>query len=164
MHYVVIDTNVLVSSLLAEHNKNNKSKPFMVMNNLFYTDNNIIPLYNQDILDEYKDVLSRPIFGFSKLRIGKMINDFKKRALCIDEKLSKDIIEKIEKFKFPDEDDIVFYQVSLSRKPSYLVTGNISHFPVKPFVVTPSEYLEILKGRKITEIRQENNISTKERK
>ena len=26
MHYVVIDTNVLVSSLLAEHNKNNKSK------------------------------------------------------------------------------------------------------------------------------------------
>ena len=53
MHYVVIDTNVLVSSLLAEHNKNNKSKPFMVMNNLFYTDNNIIPLYNQDILEHF---------------------------------------------------------------------------------------------------------------
>ena len=27
---------------------------------------------------------------------------------------------------------------------AYLVTGNIKHFPVKPYVVTPKEMLEIL--------------------
>lgn len=27
---------------------------------------------------------------------------------------------------------------------SYLVTGNIKHFPKKPFVVTPAEILQII--------------------
>ena len=161
MHYVVIDTNVLVSSLIAEKKSSKESKPFMVMNNIFYNSDNIIPIYNQEILEEYKDVLSRPIFGFSKIRIGKMINDFRKRALCITDELPKEIKEK---FHFPDKDDIVFYQVSLSRKPSFLITGNISHFPIKTFIVTPAEYLEILNGRKIEEIRQKREIeNTKEK-
>ena len=28
---------------------------------------------------------------------------------------------------------------------AYLVTGNIKHFPVKPFIVTPKEMLDILR-------------------
>lgn len=27
---------------------------------------------------------------------------------------------------------------------AYLITGNIKHFPIKPFVVTPKEMLEII--------------------
>ena len=27
---------------------------------------------------------------------------------------------------------------------AYLVTGNIKHFPVKPYIVTPKEMLEIM--------------------
>ncbi|HIS23221.1 MAG TPA: hypothetical protein IAC09_07265 [Candidatus Cryptobacteroides intestinipullorum] len=46
---------------------------------------------------------------------------------------------------FPDPKDIVFYEVALSVEDSYLVTGNIKHFPVKPFVVTPAEMVRILK-------------------
>ena len=34
--------------------------------------------------------------------------------------------------------------VSASVEDSYLVTGNIKHFPVKPFVVTPAEMVRIL--------------------
>ena len=34
--------------------------------------------------------------------------------------------------------------VSVSAEDSYLVTGNIKHFPVKPFVVTPAEMVRIL--------------------
>ena len=34
--------------------------------------------------------------------------------------------------------------VTLSDTDAYLVTGNIKHFPVKPYVVTPKEMLEIL--------------------
>lgn len=47
----------------------------------------------------------------------------------------------------PDPKDIVFYAVTLSAqdKDAFLVTGNGKHFPEKPFVVTPSELVEILK-------------------
>ena len=48
----------------------------------------------------------------------------------------------------PDPKDIVFYEVVMeSRKDyddAYLVTGNIKHFPVKSFIVTPKEMLEIM--------------------
>ena len=27
---------------------------------------------------------------------------------------------------------------------TFLVTGNLKHFPVKPFIVTPAQFLEIL--------------------
>ena len=30
------------------------------------------------------------------------------------------------------------------RDEAYLVTGNIKHFPVKPYIVTPKEMLEIM--------------------
>ena len=32
----------------------------------------------------------------------------------------------------------------MSKDDAYLVTGNIKHFPDKPFVVTPREMIEIL--------------------
>jgi hypothetical protein len=45
---------------------------------------------------------------------------------------------------FLDKDDIVFYEVALSKEDSFLVTGNIKHFPKKPFIVTPAEMLTII--------------------
>ena len=45
---------------------------------------------------------------------------------------------------FPDPKDIVFYEVSLSKEGSYLVTGNIKHFPQKRFVITPAEMVRLL--------------------
>ena len=45
---------------------------------------------------------------------------------------------------FPDPKDIVFYEVAMSKDDAYLVTGNIKHFPKKPFVVTPAEMMELL--------------------
>lgn len=44
----------------------------------------------------------------------------------------------------PDPKDVVFYEVALSVDDSFLVTGNIKHFPNKPFVVTPAEMLQII--------------------
>ena len=32
----------------------------------------------------------------------------------------------------------------LSKEDSFLVTGNIKHFPKKPFIVTPAEMLTII--------------------
>ena len=44
-----------------------------------------------------------------------------------------------------DADDVVFYEVALSKEDAFLVTGNTKHFPKNPIVVTPAEMLEILK-------------------
>ena len=43
-----------------------------------------------------------------------------------------------------DEDDRVFYEVALSEEDSFLVTGNLKHFPKTPKVVTAAQMMEIL--------------------
>ena len=45
---------------------------------------------------------------------------------------------------FIDESDRVFYEVALSKEDSFLVTGNLKHFPIDPRVVTPAQMLQIL--------------------
>ena len=46
----------------------------------------------------------------------------------------------------PDVKDIPFYAVTLNDKEheTFLVTGNLKHFPNKPFIVTPAQFLEII--------------------
>ena len=49
--------------------------------------------------------------------------------------------------ELPDQNDRVFYEVVMEvRKEdeTYLVTGNIKHFPKETFIVTPKEMLEII--------------------
>ena len=40
-----------------------------------------------------------------------------------------------------------FYEVAMEKREddAYLVTGNQKHYPVRDFIVTPAEMLEILK-------------------
>ena len=44
----------------------------------------------------------------------------------------------------PDPTDQIFYEISLSVEDAYMVTNNKKHFPQKPRVVTPSEFLILL--------------------
>ena len=57
--YAVIDTNVLVSAILAVHPN---SATVIIREKIM--DGTIVPLYNGEIVDEYQDVLSRPKFHF----------------------------------------------------------------------------------------------------
>ena len=100
----------------------------------------IVPLYNDEILEEYKSVLSRPKFHLNLSLIETVIKAIITDGLNIDRTPTADI-------EFPDPKDIVFYEVALSVEDSYLVTGNIRHFPVKPFIVTPAEMVRILEAR-----------------
>lgn len=43
-----------------------------------------------------------------------------------------------------DPKDRVFYEISLSVEGSFLVTGNLKHFPITPLVVSPAKMLDIL--------------------
>ena len=47
----------------------------------------------------------------------------------------------------PDPKDRVFYEVVMEERKSenaYLITGNIKHFPIKPYIVTPRQMLDII--------------------
>ncbi len=96
----------------------------------------IKPLYNDEILDEYFDVLNRFKFHLSEIRIIELLNFFKENGI------------NTSRFPFdgdmPDEDDRVFYEVSLSEEDSFLVTGNLKHFPKTPKVITAAQMIEIL--------------------
>lgn len=129
----VIDTNVIVSALL---NHDGESIPSIVLTNVI--SGNITPLYNEDIISEYKDVLSRDKFPFRQEDIESTIDLFVKKGILIDSTVPI-------KENYPDLDDVVFYEVAMSMEGTYLVTGNIKHFPINSMVVTPAEMVEILK-------------------
>ena len=62
--YAVIDTNVIVSALLAKHPD---SAPVQVIEQVF------VPMFNDEILSEYKEVLKRPKFLFSEDSVNDML-------------------------------------------------------------------------------------------
>ena len=131
MIYAVIDTNVLVSALIT-HNK--QSATIQVMEAMFA--NKIVPLYNEEIINEYEDVLHRAKFGFSEVEVSQYLKSLRQAGIHSQRITSTEY--------FPDPKDVVFYEVALSKEDAYLVTGNKKHFPNKPIVVTPAEMVEIL--------------------
>ncbi len=131
-YYAVIDTNVIVSSFLKEG-----SIPDQIVS--LALNGPIIPLVNDEIISEYIEVLTRNKFGLSESEVKVFLNEFIKRALLLDKtKTNED---------FDDPDDIVFYEIVLTARSAsnaYLITGNKKHYPIKSFVVTPREMIEII--------------------
>lgn len=131
-YYAVIDTNVLVSALLRS-----TSVPGVMMQESLT--GRVIPLLNEKIVEEYREVLNRPKFRFDREAVKIVIDGLIKRGVFVD-------ANPIEELPV-DPKDVVFYEVVMEARKeqdAYLVTGNIKHFPVKYFVVTPREMLEIL--------------------
>lgn len=130
--YAVIDTNVLVSALLPSQKVTNTT---IILTEVLR--GRITPVYNEEILDEYREVLSREKFHIHQIYIDTVINHVINTGLKLGRTKSLEGV-------FPDPKDVVFYEVTLSKDDAYLVTGNIKHFPQKPFVVTPAEMVAIL--------------------
>ena len=130
--YVVIDTNVLVSSALKP-----ESNPGIIYN--LVQQGIIVPIINDKIVSEYFEVLYRPKFHLTNGIVNNIINNIVNKAILIDENhIDIDL---------PDEKDRVFYEVTMTSKDerdTMLVTGNMKHFPVKPFIVTPKELCDII--------------------
>ena len=99
----------------------------------------IIPLLNEHIMQEYKNVLSRPKFHMTEIVINDILTEINRLGLYID-------AEKID-IVLPDPKDRIFYEVVMEKRKeeeAYLVTGNIKHFPTKPYVVTPRQMIDII--------------------
>lgn len=131
MIYAVLDTNVLVSALLSKSAHSTISQLITAV-----IEEKLIPVYNDEILKEYKEVLSREKFHFLPELQKALVNFIKDKGFHADRIPYGELM--------PDESDRVFYEVALSKDNTFLVTGNLKHFPKTPIVVTPAEMLEIL--------------------
>jgi putative PIN family toxin of toxin-antitoxin system len=127
---IVLDTNIIVSSFL-----NPKGLPGEIVS-LVLT-KKLRVCYDNKILYEYTDVLTRSRFNFNV----ELANDF----LEFVKNNGEYVAAESQKIKFTDEDDKIFYDVYKSSEAEYIITGNKRHYPQEKNVITPREFMEIMK-------------------
>lgn len=132
--YAVVDTNVIVSALIS---KNPESPPRQVFRAMLSGE--IIPLYHADIICEYEEVLTREKFHLNRETVQTVLRAVRQFGIEVFPKPTGEILI--------DMDDLVFYEVAMEKREenAYLVTGNQKHYPIRDFIVTPAEMMEILK-------------------
>ena len=122
---IVVDTNVFISALLTPDNKS-----FFILEKII--DGTFTLYYNEDIIYEYKEVLSRKKFNIDKLQIVYLISFIRLKGIYVF-KYNKSTIE------FADENDRVFYDIAM-QTDSILITGNAKHFPKHKHIVTVATF------------------------
>lgn len=129
----VIDTNVIVSAIISKNPDSPPKKIFRAMLN-----GEITPLYHEYILQEYEDVLSRKKFHLNLETVKTVLKAVRQFGIEVIPTPTGEI--------FVDMDDLIFYEVTMAKREdnAYLVTGNQKHYPIRDFIVTPAEMLEIL--------------------
>jgi putative PIN family toxin of toxin-antitoxin system len=127
---VVVDTNIIVSALMNVH-----GTPAKILSLIL--NGNIKVLYDNRIIFEYFDMLSRKEFSFSEGIINDMIDYFKHDSEFINAEYLK--------ISFSDETetDKKFYEVYKSGEAQYLITGNKKHFPKEDSIVLPKNFIQV---------------------
>lgn len=125
---VVLDTNVLVSAIWTP--AGNASNII----NLILLDK-ITPCFDQNILNEYRTVLSRPRLAFPAGQVDELLGEITGRGITVS------VTPSI--FAMRDESDRKFYDVAQFCK-ALLITGNIKHYPREPHIISPAEFLGML--------------------
>lgn len=136
--YAVIDTNVIVSSMLSNHPD---SATVLLVKGVF--DGELIPVYSEETMAEYREVLHRKKFRFDFNQIEYILSAFSHFGLMMEPSPTGETL--------PDMKDLPFYEIVMEKRKTddaYLVTGNKKHFPIQPFIVTPKEMLDILTNSK----------------
>lgn len=134
MQKVVIDTNVIVSSLIQ------RNYPYLIVFDLFIEER-IEICVSEDLMKEYYEVLKRP--KFSKFQ------DFFARA----ESLLVDIVTKASLFVptnkidlISDRNDNIILEVADVYEADFIITGNSNDFTFPTFkktkIVSPKDYWE----------------------
>ncbi len=134
MIYAVIDTNVLVSALITHNSEAATAKVVTLL-----LEGAFIPMYDEDIIAEYEDVLHRAKFPILPEIADALISHIIENGMETSRITFED--------PMPDEDDRVFLEVALSKEDSFLVTGNQKHYPASTRIMTPSQFLEVYQQR-----------------
>lgn len=134
VYYAVIDTNVFVSALLS---KRADAATVQVLDAML--DGKIVPLYHEDILAEYDEVLHRKRLHLKEETIRLVMDAVMQYGMEVFPQPTGEILA--------DMDDLVFYEVAMEKRDddAYLVTGNQKHYPIRDFIVTPAEMMEIIR-------------------
>lgn len=136
MKFFILDTNVLVSGMLAHLRSGN---PAHFLQRFIAQDFTLI--YSQEIFEEYADVLRRPKFKFELEDINFMLGAVKEIGIC--ERILSGLSGQPQ---CSDPGDQKFYDLALSTD-AILITGNTKHFPKGNRIFTPAEYLEEMQSR-----------------
>jgi putative PIN family toxin of toxin-antitoxin system len=132
MPIVVLDTNVLVSSLLSQ-----KSWPAKILD-LIMSDH-IQVAYDDRILAEYEEVLSRPELRIHPSRTLAVIDHIELAGTFVES-------APLPTEGYTDPDDVMFAEVFITSNADALVTGNLRHY--KPLlkqnalVLSPAQFME----------------------
>jgi putative PIN family toxin of toxin-antitoxin system len=129
----VYDTNVIVSATL---------KPESIPASLvaLAMEGSVRLILSPEILEEYREVLKRPKFGFDPSAVDAFLNDLEKACQMVYP--TKRVRRAL------DEPDNRFLECAKAAKAHYLVTGNKKHFPFSQFkgtkIVSPAEFAALL--------------------
>ncbi len=129
---VVIDTNVVVSGLLAPYGSAGEVVRMVSAGHLTLC-------YDARILAEYAEVLVRPRFPFTRHLVEDLLAQVRESGSVVAAAPLR--------LRLPDPDDEMFLQVALSGVAECLITGNLKHYPRGKrqgvTVVTPTEFLHM---------------------
>jgi uncharacterized protein len=127
---VVVDTNVIVSGLLAPYGPAGEIVRMVSAGHL-------ILCYDARILAEYAEVLVRPKFPFERHVVADLLAQVRAAGIIV--------VTVPLRLRLPDPDDEMFLQAALAGGADCLITGNMKHYPAAARqgvkVVTPAEFL-----------------------
>ena len=135
---VVIDTNVLVSSLLKPKSKARDIYRLALRGK--------IKLYiSEDLLNELKRVLEYPKFEIERLQKETFLKNLQRVATFVYPKQSIDVIKE-------DSPDNRFLECAVEAKVDYLISGDKKHLlPLKNFegirILNPDEFLRVYREK-----------------
>ena len=125
---IVLDTNILISAAWSP-GRNASS----ILNAVFAK--KFSACYDYRILEEYNRVFHYPKFKFYEWEINAILEPLIKNGISV-------IADPIPDVSFDkDETDRKFYEVA-KYCHAILVTGNLSHYPSDPFVISPSDFCQ----------------------
>ena len=123
---IVLDTNVLVSAAWSP-GRNASSILYAVFSGKFTV------CYDYRILEEYERVLHYPRLQFTEWEINAILEPIIKSGIAV-------IAPPIPEVSFDrDTSDRKFYEVA-KFCGAVLITGNLSHFPQEPDIMSPGEF------------------------
>ena len=134
MKTIVLDTNVLVSGLLSPY-----GPPGRILDTILA--GSLTLVFDDRILGEYEDVLTRQEFGFDAGHVRALLRFFEAEG--------RRVAARPLDISLPDCDDVMFIEVAVAGRADAIVTGNKAHFPKGDYggipVLSPAECLERLR-------------------
>lgn len=138
VYRVVLDTNVIVSSLLVDGSVPAEVVDLVVGGRCKW-------LVDGRIVAEYRDVLRRPHLRIDAARVQKMFDVIEAHAIRV-------VADPLD-LALPDPSDRPFVEVAVGGGAQALVTGNVKDYQIRGggkldiAIVTPRQFLDLLARR-----------------